>query len=172
MALRTWTENDVPALVRACGDPLTERYTSVPSPYTPEDARLFVAAGRSASALPLAVVAADRPGDVLGAVGLHAVDRRRARGEIGYWTAPWARRRGFAVLALDLLSAWALDPGGLDLERIELYAEPTNLASQRVAERAGYRRGELVRGGIALRGRRRDVIRFTRRRGDDPPRAA
>jgi hypothetical protein len=29
-----------------------------------------------------------------------------------------------------------------------------------VAERVGFARGDLVRGGIALRGRRRDVIRF------------
>ncbi len=84
----------------------------------------------------------------------------RARGEIGYWTSPWARRQGVATRALQLLSGWALDPQGLGLRRLELYAEPVNLASQEVARRAGYVRGDLVRGGIALRGRRRDVIRF------------
>jgi RimJ/RimL family protein N-acetyltransferase len=46
------------------------------------------------------------------------------------------------------------------LRRLELYAEPGNDASQRVAQRAGFVRGDLVRGGIALRGRRRDVVRF------------
>lgn len=158
MALRAWAGEDVPALVRACADPLTSRFTSVPSPYTPEDARLFVAAGRSDTALPLAVVGINDLAEVLGAVGLHAVDRAGGRAEIGYWTAPWARRRGVATRALSLLSGWAV--GSLGLERLELYAEPSNQVSHLVAERAGYVRGDLVRGGITLRGRRRDVVRF------------
>lgn len=162
MALRAWAEDDVPALVRACADPLTQRYTSVPSPYTPEDARLFVAGGRSDSGLPLAVADAGDAASVLGAVGLHAVDLERSRAEIGYWTAPWARGAGVATRALALLAGWAVDPGGLGLRRLELYAEPGNEASQRVALRAGFVRGDLVRGGIALRGRRRDVVRFVR----------
>lgn len=145
--------------MRACSDPLTARYTSVPVPYTPEDARRFVDAGRSETALPLAAVDADDGGAVLGAAGLHAVSRARRRGEIGYWTAPWARGRGVATEALALLSRWALDE--LGLRRLDLYAEPENEASHSVAERAGFERGELVRSGIALRGRRYDVIRFT-----------
>lgn len=146
--------------MRACADPLTQRYTSVPSPYTPEDARLFIAGGRSDSGLPLAVVDARDAAQVLGAVGLHAVDLARSRAEIGYWTAPWARGRGVATRALGLLAGWAVDPQGLGVRRLELYAEPSNDGSQLVAERAGFVRGDLVRGGIALRGRRRDVVRF------------
>ena len=165
MALRAWAERDASALVRACSDPLTRRYTSVPAPYTLEDARMFIGAGRSDTTLPLAVVTglAD---EVVGAVGLHAVDRDRARAEIGYWTAPWARRGGVATRALELLSSWAL--GDFALERLELFAEPTNLVSQRVALACGFARGDLVRSGIALRGRRRDVIRFTRVAGERP----
>jgi RimJ/RimL family protein N-acetyltransferase len=82
------------------------------------------------------------------------------RSEIGYWTAPWARGTGVATRALTLLSGWATAPAGLGVRRLELYAEPGNGLSQRVAERAGFVRGDLVRGGIALRGRRRDVVRF------------
>lgn len=160
MALRAWAEDDVPALVRACADPQTQRYTSVPTPYTPEDARLFIAGGRSASSLPLAVADAADAAAVIGAVGLHAVDLERSRAEIGYWTAPWARRRGVATRALELLAGWAVAPAGLALRRLELYAEPGNDASHRVALRAGFVQGDLVRGGIALRGRRRDVVRF------------
>ena len=119
---------------------------------------MFVGAGRSKTALPLAVVADGDPRDVLGAVGLHAVDLTGRRAEIGYWTAPWARRRGVASRALALLSGWAV--AELRLDRLELFAEPSNLVSQRVAELAGYVRGDLVRGGITLRGRRHDVVRF------------
>ena len=59
LALREWEDADVRSLVEACADPLTSRYTSVPIPYTPEDARRFIAFGRSPTALPLAVVSAD-----------------------------------------------------------------------------------------------------------------
>ena len=121
---------------------------------------MFVAGGRSANGLPLAVASVTDAASVLGAVGLHAVDLDRSRGEIGYWTAPWARRTGVATRALTLLAGWAIAPAGLALRRLELYAEPGNRASQMVAERAGFVRGDLVRGGIALRGRRRDVVRF------------
>lgn len=159
MALRAWARDDVPALVRACADPLVARYTSVPVPYTPEDAVKYVEAGRSPTALPMAAVSRQDPDEVLGAVGLHAVSRARRRGEIGYWTAPWARGRGVATEALSLLSLWAME--NLGLGRLDLYAEPENEASHAVALRAGFERGELVRSGIALRGRRYDVIRFT-----------
>lgn len=159
MALRAWARDDVPALVSACADPLTARYTSVPVPYTPEDAVKYVEAGRSPTALPMAAVSRQDPDEVLGAVGLHAVSQARRRAEIGYWTAPWGRERGVATEALSLLSAWALE--NLGLRRLDLYAEPENEASHGVAIRAGFERGELVRSGIALRGRRYDVIRFT-----------
>ena len=131
----------------------------MPVPYTTDDALRFVEAGRSASALPLAVVEPAGEGAVIGAVGLHAVSRARRRGEIGYWTAPWARGRGVATEALGLLARWALGPLGLD--RLDLYVEPENEASHGVAARAGFARGDLVRSGIALRGRRYDVIRFS-----------
>lgn len=159
LLLREWTESDVSSLVDACSDPLTARYTSVPIPYTPEDARRFISFGRSPTALPLAVVSADDETEMLGAVGLHAISLTRRRSEIGYWTAPWARGQGVAQAALELLSGWALGP--LGLKRLDLYVEPENERSQRVAQRAGYTRGALVRSGIALRGRRYDVIRFT-----------
>ena len=159
MALRAWTEADASVLVRACSDPLTRRFTSVPDPYTLEDARMFITAGRSATALPLAVTDRVAGDGVVGAVGLHAIDRQRGRAEIGYWTAPWARRRGVATRALAILSGWAFE--GLGVERVELFAEPENEPSQAVARACGFARGDLVRGGIAVRGRRRDVIRFT-----------
>ena len=159
VALRAWREPDVAQLVTACSDPLIQRYTSVPVPYERRDAELFVHAGRSVDALPLAVVDARDDAVVLGAVGLHAVDRESRRAEIGYWTAPWARRRGVAARGLVLLARWGV--GDFGLERVDLYAEPANVASQGVAAAAGFTRGDLVRGGIVLHGRRRDVVRHT-----------
>jgi RimJ/RimL family protein N-acetyltransferase len=57
-------------------------------------------------------------------------------GECGYWVLPWARGAGLAPAALAALTGWAF--GGLGLHRAELMHSTANLASCRVAEKAGY----------------------------------
>jgi len=41
-ALRPWRDSDLAALVEACQDPEIPRWTRVPSPYGPADARLYL----------------------------------------------------------------------------------------------------------------------------------
>ena len=41
---RPYTEDDAPAVAAACQDPEIPRWTTVPIPYSDEDARQFVAA--------------------------------------------------------------------------------------------------------------------------------
>jgi ribosomal-protein-alanine N-acetyltransferase len=55
---------------------------------------------------------------------------------IGYWTIEKARGRGFATHAVGLLARWGLTDGLL--ERVEALIEPDNIASVRVAEKAGF----------------------------------
>jgi len=58
------------------------------------------------------------------------------RAALGYWVAEWGRGRGLATRALVIASKWAiefLDPPELFLETLE-----GNVASERVAEKAGY----------------------------------
>jgi hypothetical protein len=43
-ALRPWRDTDVAALVTACQDPELSRFTRIPSPYGPTDARAFLLA--------------------------------------------------------------------------------------------------------------------------------
>jgi RimJ/RimL family protein N-acetyltransferase len=59
-------------------------------------------------------------------------------GAVGYWLLPEARGRGFATRAVRLICDWAFQD--LALPGLRLLTEPENLASQRVAERAGFRR--------------------------------
>ena len=55
-------------------------------------------------------------------------------GHVGYAVVPWKRRRGYATRALGLLLPEARAQG---LRRVELTADPDNLASHRVIERNG-----------------------------------
>jgi RimJ/RimL family protein N-acetyltransferase len=146
LVLRPKRPDDVDAITAACQDPEIPRWTFVPSPYTRADAEAFLArsaeeeaAGRSANFL---VVAAsdDR---LLGSFSVMEIDREAGYGEIGYWMAAEARGRGIATCALRLLAGWAR--GELGLTRLEVLPHKDNLASRRVAEKAGFTdTGELA----------------------------
>jgi RimJ/RimL family protein N-acetyltransferase len=56
----------------------------------------------------------------------------------GYWAAPWARNRGATTRALNLVCAWGF--GSLGIDTVNLMTLPGNLASERVAEKAGFER--------------------------------
>jgi RimJ/RimL family protein N-acetyltransferase len=47
------------------------------------------------------------------------------------------------------------------VNRVELFIEPSNLASIAVADRCGYRRQELVAGHSDFGGIRRDMLRWS-----------
>jgi [ribosomal protein S5]-alanine N-acetyltransferase len=93
-------------------------------------------------------------------VGLTDANWRDRRAEVGYWVAASRRRRGLAGTAVRLLSTWALAHAGF--ERLDLYANPANEASQRVAETAGFTREGLLRKLRYRQGEREDLYLFSR----------
>src|SRR6476646_5750644 len=101
ITLRAFTADDIPAITAACQDPEIARWTAmVPSPYTEEDARGWLGC-------PFAVVDAGT-GELLASAGFHQIEWDDRSLDVGYWTAPWARRRGVATRAVRLLSGWAV----------------------------------------------------------------
>jgi RimJ/RimL family protein N-acetyltransferase len=147
VALRRWREADVPQLVEACADPEIPRWTAVPDPYTEDDARSWVRNGPMPVEPPgdrvsFAVVDARDDARLFSSMGLMRIFRGRT-GEIGYWTAPWARGRGVTTRAVRLLARWGF--AEFELNRIELVIDADNDASNRVAERAGFTREGLLR---------------------------
>jgi len=158
VTLRPWRESDVPAIVEACQDPEIPRWTSVPSPYTEQDARDFVAHGVPGREyqLQLAIVDADSD-ELLGSIGLFTHDE--GIGEVGYWMAAAARGRGAATRAVRLVVAWGFESYGY--ERIQLHTLPGNRASERVAEKAGFTREGVLRSYAVMKGRRTDITMFS-----------
>ena len=80
---------------------------------------------------------------VVGHVGLWNRDGGQVgtgqRGEIGYWTAADARRRGIAPAAVRAVTDWAFSNfGAAGLPRIMLVHDVDNPASCRVALKSGY----------------------------------
>jgi len=161
IVLREWTADDVDAVLDACRDPEISRWIPfVPSPYTREDAETYLrlCIGSGDERHPFAVVEADT--DVLlGSIDMR-LNSQLYRGHIGYWVAATARGRGVCTQALRLLSRWGFEK--LGLQRLELITDPDNLASQRVAEKVGYRREGVLRAHLKHPdGRIRDSVMFS-----------
>jgi [ribosomal protein S5]-alanine N-acetyltransferase len=93
----------------------------------------------------------------VGHVFVNLTTSRRAG--IGYWLLPEARGKGLATCAVRLTSRWALRE--LGLARLGLFAEPSNVHSQRVAERAGFHREGVLRSWAEIDGRRVDYAVFS-----------
>ncbi len=100
----------------------------------------------------------------LGFAGIVYLDLDARQGEIGYMVAPAARGRGVSVRALSLLTRWGFDE--LDLERLELRIDVENAASERIAERGGYRREGILRNVHFKGGVRNDTGVWSRLRTD------
>jgi RimJ/RimL family protein N-acetyltransferase len=156
--LRPWCEEDAPAVYEACQDADIHQWIPViPQPYTMEHALAFVRGEATPDITHSLAVTED--GTVAGSIGLRVHDQNRT-GHIGYWCAPEARGRGVTTRALRLLSRYGLED--LDLERLELITDPDNRASQRVAEKVGFRREGILRSHLLHPdGRRRDSVMFS-----------
>jgi len=160
--LRLLAEHDVAAIVAAVQDPEIPRYTRVPNPYGEQEARQWqrmATTGLSAGTdLPTLIV---DPVDarLLGAVGLHNIDPESGRCSAGYWVAAAERGRGVAQRALRLLCEYAVRE--LRVHRVELWIEPENVASLRVAEAAGFTREGLLRSFMSIAGERRDMLMYS-----------
>ena len=154
IVLRRPIDDDVPAIAAACQDPDIPRWTPVPSPYTEDDARSFVEYAREHAVF---AITERGSGELLGMIEVH--EPEDGASSIGYWMKKESRGRGLAARALELVSRWAITD--LGAARVWLVTEPDNVASQRVAEKAGFRREGLLRSYIEIKGRRRDCVMFS-----------
>jgi RimJ/RimL family protein N-acetyltransferase len=122
---------DADAIFAACQDRELHRWLLVlPYPYRRADAVEFIERSltREASGEGYDFVAIVE-GRIAGALSVFGA-------EIGYWTVREARGRGIATRAVILVRDWAHEALGHD--RIELLIHPDNVASQRVAVKAGF----------------------------------
>jgi len=151
-------------IVEACRDPVNQRWLpGLPDPYGPADADWWLQHCRrgwdEATAAPFLILDAET-GARLGAIEV----RFGAPPDVGYWLAPEGRGRGAMTRALVLVSRYAFEERGV--ESIELFTLPDNVASQGVAERAGFTRRGTRRQHIPRRdGSFADAIRYVLRRG-------
>jgi RimJ/RimL family protein N-acetyltransferase len=164
VALRRWEPDDLGFVIDACQDAEVSRYSpAIPFPYTEADALGWFVSQEptrlSGRGIDFAVADA-APGRLFGAIGLNKVNEMLMSAEIGYWLAREARGHGYISRAVRVLARWAFDE--LGLARLELTTDPENVASQRVAERCGFRQEGYLRSHMLIRhsGQRRDSLLY------------
>jgi RimJ/RimL family protein N-acetyltransferase len=161
-ALRAWRDSDLQPLVVACQDPEISRWTRVPYPYGPTDARAYLLLRHdtlhAGTAAPFAIVSAADRDELLGSISLMRFSWQHARAEVGYWLAKDARGNGHVTRAVRLITEWGFRH--LGLERIDLLAATGNPASQRVAERCGFTREAVLRSYLPGKEGRQDMVAY------------
>lgn len=155
VTLRAHTEDDVEALLEQCTDPVTIEGTTVPVPYSLDDAKRFVreitpGSWESGHEWGFAVEA---DGRYAGTVVLRPMEDRRA--EVAYASHPWARGRGLMERALRLLLDWGFDDQGL--ATVIWWAHVGNWGSRKLAESVGFSIDGTVRQWLPQRGELRDA---------------
>lgn len=161
VAVRPWRAEDIPVLVELLRDPDISRWTTITSPYTRKDARIFLRANARQEAMGLGsdmAVTDQHEDDILGGVGVR-LHPMHGSGEIGYWVAADHRRQGVATRAVRLVAAWAF--GSLQVKRLELLTLVDNEASERVARACGFCREGVMRSYREMHGERVDLTMFS-----------
>jgi RimJ/RimL family protein N-acetyltransferase len=171
VTLRPWgEEGDVEAITAACNDQaISEFLDLIPSPYTEDDAREFIAHCREGWAdgtqTNFAITDAESAA-AIGSIGVRWLEPEQGVAETGYWVAPQARGHGVGTRALRLVSRWTISDHGL--ERLQLRADEQNLASRKVAENAGFTQEGVLRSSRynPRLGRRVDFVMYSLLRGE------
>lgn len=139
LVLRPFEEGDVPSLVDMMNDELLTAWTSVPQPYTLDDAREWVTvrapAERTEGRGIVFAVTELLTQRLVGIVHLYNTDWRCRSTQAGYATAPWARGEGYACESVAAVAQWLFREQ--KFERLELRTAAENVASQQVAQKIG-----------------------------------
>lgn len=154
VVLRHVSLADVDEIFSNAIDPDTIKFTNVPIPYTRTHAEDFV----KATKVRWAIEDTQEPGRMAGNLKFELADLRAYSIQVGYNTNPWARGKGLMTHALRLATTHVFNEG---VERIVLYTRVDNVASRRVAEKAGFQFEGVARGAELHRDANRyDVAQY------------
>jgi ribosomal-protein-serine acetyltransferase len=98
-------------------------------------------------------------GEILGGCGINRLDRWNLFANLGYWVRSGRTGQGIATEAARLLADFAF--GDLGLARVEIVVAVKNLASQRVAQKAGAKWEAVLRNRLRLPSGPADAIMFS-----------
>lgn len=101
---------------------------------------------------------------LIGVIRLEKIQETALEAEVGYFLDKRYWGQGLVVEGLEALCQILLVPQGLKALSLQVHLE--NLASQRVAEKAGFRFHRQFKGSDRYTRKMRDYVEFRRKRGD------
>jgi RimJ/RimL family protein N-acetyltransferase len=165
LVLRPFCEEDASALYEAVRESISEVSPWLPwchENYSIEESREFINSRELLSQggewYSFGIFAQDG-GRVLAGVGINSINRVHQMANLGYWVRSSAAGRGIATGATRLAARFAFEQ--LGLQRVEIVTAAANIASQRVAEKAGARREGILRNRLLIRGESLDAVLFS-----------
>lgn len=135
--LRPWQEDDLDNLVRFANNYEIAKFMNdhFPHPYTPEAGKGFIKMATSET--PHNILAIVVEGEAAGGIGIHpgwGIERKNA--EMGYWLGEPFWGKGIVTEAVRQMIDYAFK--NWDINRIFARPFSTNLASQKVLQKAGF----------------------------------
>lgn len=165
IGLRQFTLEDVASLYTAVHESMAELSAWMVwahPKYSMEDTRAFVSkcgpGWEKGEQYSFAIVDL-HDGQLIGSVGLSAVNRAHGFANLGYWVRTRKTRGGVATSATRMTARFSFE--ALGLNRVELLVPTANIASQRVAEKAGAKREGILRKRLRLNGIAHDAFVYS-----------
>ena len=165
ITIRRFRSEDVFLLYDAARESIETVYEWLPwchPKYSLEDSSSYVLsrdeAWRKKEEYSFAIVDA-RTDRFLGGVAINGINPLHRVANLGYWVRKNHTGRGTATAATLLAARFGFD--ALGLQRIEIVAAVGNVASQRVAEKAGAKREGVLRKRLLLNGQVHAAVLFS-----------
>lgn len=163
--LRPWQSSDLVSLVQNANNPAIARFMTdgFPHPYTEEAGQQFIEWATKDD--PIHIFAIEVEGQAVGGTGIHPQqDVMRKNAELGYWLGEKYWGHGIITEAVKQIIDFAFST--YDINRI--FARPfgTNLASQKVLDKAGFILEARIKDAIFKNGTFDDELIYGMRRGE------
>ena len=168
--VRPYRPDDIPALFEAARSSIPELSVWMPwchPDYSIEETKSFILSRPEQWAKDAEYgfgVFSREDGRFLGGVGVNFINRVHHMANLGYWVRSSETGRGVAARASRLVAQFGFEQ--LALQRIEILAATGNMASQRVAEKAGAIKEGVLRNRLRLHGQPVDAVLYSLIAGD------
>lgn len=145
--LRNWNDNDLERLIELADNVkiYNNMTDSFPHPYTREKGQFFIEMAKKSESSKIKAITFS--GELVGSIGLHPQhDIQKKNAELGYWIGEPYWNNGIATEAVKLMTAWGFE--NMSISRI--FAKPfgTNIGSQKVLEKAGFKLEAVIKEGF------------------------
>ncbi len=167
--IRPFERDDAGPFFEAAIDSIQEVHPWLPwchPLYTLSEAEAWVSMARSTwrARTQFQFVILSEDDEILGGCGLDKLNEEHKFANLGYWVRSWATRSGVATEAVQAVRDWAYE--NTDLNRLEIVVAVSNVASARVAEKAGAIFEGTLRNRINLHGESHDAFVYSFARDD------